>query len=105
MADEKKTNALVHTKKVMDAAGALPLDYATLDFQTTAVRANTLADGEDGQRMTLLMTVDGGTATITPANLVGSTSIALGDVGDAVILEFSTGNGWVIVSNNGAVLA
>ena len=78
---------------IATAAGALPLG---------------LANGtSDGQIKFISMITDGGgTATITPTNLLGYSTIALADVGDAcTLLYLNSTSGWTVVSNQGCALA
>lgn len=103
-----KTGAQVVDSGSIDdvtAAGAVSVDTAvSLVDSTVGVIAITLADGVLGQVKEIVMTVDGGDATLTPANLAGGTTITFGDVGDAVRLLF-VNSAWHIIANNGAVVA
>ena len=70
--------------------------------------ALSLANGtSDGQVKFISMITDGGgTATITPANLLGYSTIALADVGDScTLLYLNSTSGWAVISNQGCVLA
>jgi hypothetical protein len=63
-----------------------------------------LADGVAGQRVTVVLDVDGGgNAIITPDTLNGGASITLTDVGDAFTAVFTTTRGWVITSEASGV--
>ena len=78
---------------IATAAGALPLG---------------LANGtSDGQIKFISMITDGGgTATITPTTLLGYSTIALADVGDAcTLLYLNSTSGWTVISNQGCALA
>ena len=91
---------------VVSAAGAVSPDVTLVDVQTAGAIANTLAN-PTGNKPSLLiayMSVDGGTSTWTPANLLGYSTIAFNDVGDAVVLFFN-GSKWVVLSNQGCTLA
>lgn len=59
----------------------------------------TLADGEEGQIMTIAMASATGTATITPANLRGGTSVTFNAAGDSVVLQFIASE-WNIIGGN-----
>jgi hypothetical protein len=59
----------------------------------------TLADGEEGQIMTIAMASATGTATITPTNLRGGTSVTFNAAGDSVILQFIASE-WNIMGGN-----
>lgn len=59
----------------------------------------TLADGTAGQIMTIAMLSSTGTATITPTNLAGGTSVTFNAAGDTVVLQF-IGTKWYILGGN-----
>jgi len=59
----------------------------------------TLADGTIGQIMTITCLSATGVATITPANLLGGTSVTLNAAGESVILQFVDTN-WYIIGGN-----
>ena len=68
----------------------------------------TLANGTSaGQLKFITMITDGGgTATITPATLLGYSTIALDAVGDScTLLYIDSTSGWAVISNQGCVLA
>ena len=70
--------------------------------------ALTLANGTSaGQLKFITMITDGGgTATITPATLLGYSTIALDAVGDScTLLYLDATSGWAVISNQGCVLA
>ena len=72
---------------------------------TTGADAYTLADAPtEGQEKTIIMVGFVGIATITPANLLGFTTIALDAVGDSVQLIFTNGS-WAVAGGNAATLA
>ena len=71
---------------------------------TTAANALTLANGTNGQLLTIVMVVDGGDGTLTPTTKTGFSTIVFGDVGDSVILQYFTTLGWMVLSNNGATV-
>ena len=63
-----------------------------------------LADGVAGQRVTVVLDVDGGgNSIITPDTLNGGASITLTDVGDAFTAVFTATRGWVITSEASGV--
>ena len=64
--------------------------------------ALTLADGTHGQLKTIVHRVDGGSAVLTPTTKTGFTTITFTNAGDAVVLQFFTTIGWVILSIRGA---
>ena len=86
-------------------AGAVPVTASTVRLTTTAANALTLANGANGQLLTIIMVVDGGDGTLTPTTKTGYTTITFNDAGDAVTLQFMTTVGWMIVSNYGTTVA
>lgn len=85
--------------------GAIPVTGRIHELTSTgAGDAMTLADGSaGGQRFTILYVAEGAggdTAVITPANLVGGTTITLNALGDSAELVFGT-NGWYVVGLGG----
>jgi hypothetical protein len=86
-------------------AGAVNLTHTVTEVSSTGTNALTLANGTSGQIKIITMVVDGGTATLTPSTLAGGLTIAFSDVGDSVILLYTTTLGWVVTSNQGATLA
>lgn len=84
--------------------GAVPITSGTVRLTTTGADALTLANGTNGQLLTIVMVVDGGTGTLTPTTKTGYASIDFDDVGDAVTLQYFTTLGWMIVSNYGATV-
>jgi hypothetical protein len=86
-------------------AGAVPVTASTVRLTTTAANALTLANGTNGQLLTIIMVVDGGDGTLTPTTKTGYTTITFNDAGDAVTLQFMTSVGWMVVSNYGTTVA
>ncbi len=64
----------------------------------------TLADGVAGQITTILLTSSTGTATITPTNLAGGTSVTLNADGDSVVLQFMDTEWFILGGNSYAVV-
>lgn len=93
------------------AAGteAIPATHDVVFIDTTAgASALSLAVGAAGAIKILMLTVDGGDATLTKANgnlgATVATSIVFADAGDTVHL-ISTGAAWEVVSNSGATIS
>jgi hypothetical protein len=86
-------------------AGAVPTTAATVQLTTTAADALTLANGTNGQILSIVMVADGGDGTLTPTTKTGFTTITFGDVGDSVTLQYFTTLGWMILANNGCTVA
>ena len=96
-------NAVTSASSVVDVTSAI-----TTIATGAGALALSLANGtSDGQIKFISMITDGGgTATITPTNLLGYSTIALADVGDAcTLLYLNSTSGWTVVSNQGCVLA
>jgi len=87
-----------------DGAGALPLTARNIYLTTGGAEALTLADGIEGQRLTIVMVVDGGAGTLTPANYLNGTTLRFDDVGDSAELVFLNGS-WSNVGTPTATVA
>lgn len=85
--------------------GAIPLTDRTCLITTTGADALTLADGVVGQRLTVIMVVDGGAGTLTPATVTGFATLTFDDVGDSAELEFVDTLGWMLVGTPTATAA
>lgn len=84
---------------------AIPVTHRVVIKTTGAdAEALTLADGVAGQRLTVILSVDGGgDGTLTPTTKTGFVSVVLADAGDSVTLEFVNGTvGWIVVGYAGA---
>lgn len=81
----------------LSGAGAISVATYFTAVTSTGVNALTMSDGVvKGQLKEIQMIIDGGDATITPANLSGATTITLADVGDNVLLVWD-GTDWVVI--------
>ncbi len=98
------TGRVIGSVTTRSGAGAVPVTASTVQLTTTAANALTLADGVNGQLLTIVMVVDGGDGTLTPATKTGFSTIVFNDVGDSVTLQFFTTLGWMVISNNGATV-
>lgn len=99
------TGGLVGGTQALSGAGAVNLTTLTTKLTTTGANALTLADGTDGQVKIIVMVVDGGDGTLTPTTKTGFSTITFNDIGDGVVLVFTTTTGWILVGNNGATVA
>ena len=99
--------AIIGSTQNLSGSGAVNLTTGTTKVTTTgSAAALTLANGTDGQIKMVVMVVDGGgDATITPTTATGYTTIVLNSAGDAVILQYFTTLGWMVISNYGATIA
>lgn len=99
------TGNLFGTVGARSGAGAVPTTSNTVLLTTTGTNALTLADGVNGQTLRIVMVVDGGDGTLTPTTKTGYTTVTFTAVGNAVMLQFFTTQGWMVVSNYGATVA
>lgn len=95
---------LTFTTDTRTDAGAISLTTTvTKVVTTTGTPALTLADGTDGQIKIIAMTVDAGTATLTPTTFLNGTTITFDDAGDTAVLLFTTTLGWVFLAGSATV--
>lgn len=99
------TGRVIGTVATRSGAGAIPITAATVRLTTTGANALTLANGVDGQILSIVMVVDGGDGTLAPTTETGFTTITFNDVGDSVTLQYFTTLGWMILSNYGCTVA
>lgn len=99
-----KPSVALGTVTALSGAGAIPITHQVVKVTTTGANALTLADGADGQRLSIVMVTDGGDGTITPANFGNGSTITINDAGDSVSLVF-TNSKWYITSNSGCTVA
>lgn len=98
-------NLRVASVTTFSGAGAIPITHETVLWTTTGANAGTIADGLfAGQTLTVILDVDGGDGTATPATELGTATAVLADAGDAVTWQW-TGAAWAVVSNQGATLS
>jgi hypothetical protein len=82
--------------EIRTGAGAISPFTIQTNIVTTGTDAITLADGVEGTEKFILMTVDGGTGTLTPTNAYNFVSLTFNDVGDSAHLRFMNGK-WVFI--------
>jgi len=99
------SNIITGSVHSLAGPGAVNLTDLITEVSTTGADALTLANGSAGQVKIITMVADGGDGTLTPTTLAGGTTITFNDVGDGVVLVYSTTVGWVVVGNNGATIA
>jgi hypothetical protein len=86
------------------ALGSLNItQYDTFIITTTGLCTATLPNGYEGQRIYILLAVDGGDLAITGDFEVGTTA-TFADARDALELMFVANFGWMTISNSGVVL-
>jgi hypothetical protein len=77
---------------------AVPVTSQYVAMTTGGVEALTLADGFEGQILTISLVTDGGDGTLTPSTSSGWATIVFADAGDTATLKFiSNTDGWVIL--------
>ena len=86
------------------AAGAISLGDDLAVVSTTGAIAMTLADGSEGDRLAVILKVDGGNLVLTLDLAGADNTLTFVDAGDCVDLLFA-GGAWQIVGNIGAVAA
>lgn len=90
----------------LSGPGAISVVKGTTKVTSTGVAdALTLANGTDGQIITVIHDVDGGSAVLTPTTKTGFTTVTFTAVGESVTLQYVTTRGWIILAINGAVAA
>jgi hypothetical protein len=99
------TGRVFGTVTTRSGAGAVPITAGTVRLTTTGADALTLANGANGQILSIVMVADGGDGTLTPTTKTGFATLTFADVGDAVTLQYFTTLGWMIISNNGVGVA
>jgi predicted RecA/RadA family phage recombinase len=89
----------------LSGAGAIDvLSYSTM-WTTTGAQAGTIANGTRiGQLKEIMLTVDGGDGTLTPATASGFTTIVFSNIGDMVLLRWTAG-GWIILKRGNVATA
>ena len=93
------------TVQSLSGAGAVNVTTAITSLTTTGnAQALTLANGEAGQFKTIVHSVDGGSAVLTPVTKVGFSTITFTNVGESATLVYSP-VGWIIVALFGAASA
>lgn len=99
------TGVTTGSVQALSGAGAVNVTTAVTSLTTTgSAQALTLANGAVGQFKTIVHTVDGGSAVLTPTTKIGFTTITFTGVGESATLVY-TAAGWAIVALNGAVAA
>jgi len=93
------------TVTTRSGAGAVAITASSVRLTTTGADALTLANGANGQLITIVMVVDGGDGVLTPSTKTGFSTVTFSAVGQSVTLQYFTTLGWMVVSNVGAALA
>lgn len=97
------------SRESLAGAGAASASTITTDVTADATgNVVTLADGTAGQIKIITMVGEAAgtdTVVITPATFAQGTTITLDTVGEGVVLVYNATVGWVVVGNNGGVIA
>ena len=86
------------------AAGALSVTIPVSFLHTAGAIAVTLANSVEGQFKIIIMSNDGGTATLTPTSFANGTTITFDDVYDLWLGVFHAGS-WYTVGTPTATVA
>jgi hypothetical protein len=98
------TGRVFGTVGTRSGAGAVPITSGTVRLTTTGTDALTLANGANGQLLTIVMVADSGDGTLTPTTKTGFSTIVFTAVGNAVTLQYFTTLGWMVIDNYGATV-
>jgi hypothetical protein len=89
-------------------AGAVPVTNSIVNYTSTATgNALTLADGVEGQLLTILYVAEAAgtdTGILTPTNRGGYATITFNAIGDSVTLVFANTR-WYIIGSRGVTIA
>lgn len=87
----------------LSGAGAITITEYCSQWTTTAANAGTLVDGVTiGQLKKIVMVVDAGDGTLTPANLDAGTTVTYAAVGDFTVMMWN-GTDWVVIDKGNTV--
>lgn len=82
-------------------AGAVAITGSIHEITTTGADALTLADGTEGQRLSVVMVSDGGDGTLTPSNFANGSTMTF-DNNDTAELLFTAG-AWYFMGGTAAI--
>lgn len=92
-------------QQALSGAGAVNVTSFSTMWTTSGAQAGTLANGTRvGQLKEIMMTVDGGDGTLTPATASGFTTIVFSNIGDMVLLQWTVA-GWIILKRGNVATA
>jgi hypothetical protein len=100
--------AVTTSSTTLSGAGAIPITTSLVKFTSTAAaNALTLANGVDGQRLTIVHDVKGtlGTGVLTPTTKTGFSTVTFTNAGDTVSLVYVTTRGWMVTGSYLATIA
>jgi hypothetical protein len=86
-------------KTTKDATNAaIPITHAIVEGTSGAASAWSLANGENGQVLTVVIVTDGGEATITPATATGwATAVLTDDIDTITMMYIDDVVGWIVL--------
>ena len=84
-------------------AGAIDLTKSFITYESTGANALTIADGENGQIITIVHDVDAGAGTLTPSgNFSGWATMVFTNVGEtATFMYVDDTVGWIVLGTSG----
>jgi hypothetical protein len=98
--------AVTTSSATLSGAGAIPITTSLVKFTSTGgSQALTLANGVDGQRLTIVHDVDGGSGVLTPTTKTGFSTVTFTNAGDTVSLVYVTTRGWMVTGSYLATVA
>lgn len=100
--------AVIHSDiTTSSGAAAVPVTGRSHEITTTGTGdALTLANGTQGQRLSLVYVAEGAgadTAVLTPTTLAGGTTITFNALGDTAELEYHTTGGWYMMGGSAVI--
>ena len=98
------SGAFIGSRQTISGAGAINLTTLYTEITTTSGDAYTLANGVIGQMKIIVMTVDGGDATITPTTFANGTRVVMDAVHDSVTLIYGA-SGWQVIASRNVVIS
>jgi len=98
---DSKGGQYVVNKQEIALAGAVDIINPLTEITTVGAIDLTLADGTEGQTKMIVMVVDGGDATLTPASLAVGTTLTF-DNSDTAYLLFTQG-AWYLLGGTATV--
>ncbi len=85
-------------KTTLSGAGAVVLTHAIVEITSTGSDALTLANGENGQILTMVIVTDGGESTVTPTTSTGwATAVLTSDIDTITVMYVDDTVGWIIL--------
>jgi hypothetical protein len=100
------SGAVTTSSATLSGAGAIPITTSLVKYTSTGgAQALTLADGVDGQRLTIVHDVDGGSGVLTPTTKTGFSTVTFTNAGDTVSLVYVTTRGWMVTGSYLATIA